>query len=61
MTKITVTIDLEKADESITEWANEHTDTYRDGVWGVDEKGVYHMYYHTRTDVVEFEEVKDDD
>jgi hypothetical protein len=58
-TKITVTIDLEKADESITEWANEHTDTYRDGVWGVDEKGVYHMYYHTRTDIISFEKCDD--
>ena len=58
MTKITVTIDLEKADKSVSDWANENTDTYTDGVWGVDEKGVYHMYYHNRTDIVSFEEEK---
>lgn len=56
MTKITVTIDIEKAHKSVSDWANENTDTYTDGVWGVDEKGVYHMYYHNRTDIVSFED-----
>jgi hypothetical protein len=58
MTKITVTIDIDKADESIDEWANEHIDTYRSGVLHVDKKGVYHMYYKQRTNIIDFEEIK---
>tara|TARA_B100001146_G_scaffold158819_1_gene139853 strand:+ start:329 stop:511 length:183 start_codon:yes stop_codon:yes gene_type:complete len=49
-----VTVDITEADETISEWANEYTDTYRDGVWGVDEVGVYHMYHHSRNDLITF-------
>ena len=57
-TKITITIDIDKADKSIRDWADNNTDTYTDGVWGVDKAGVYHMYYHNRTDLVSFEDEK---
>ena len=52
--KYRVTVDIDQADGSITDWANENTDTYRSGVWGVDELGVYHIYYGTRNTMVEF-------
>ena len=52
--KYKVTIDIDKADQSISEWAEENTDTYRNGVWGVDELGVYHMYYKVRSNIIEF-------
>ena len=53
--KYKVTIDIDEADTSISEWAEENTDTYRNGVWGVDELGVYHMYYKVRSNIIEFE------
>ena len=49
-----IIVDLENADDSITAWADDNTDTYRDGVYGVDSIGVYHMYHHNRTDLVEW-------
>lgn len=52
-----ITINIEEADKSVTEWAEEHIDTYRSGVLGVDEIGVYHMYYKSRHDIITFEEV----
>ena len=49
-----VTIDIEEADKAMTTWADENTDTYTSGVWGVDGVGVYHMYYGSRNDLVTF-------
>ena len=49
-----IILDIESADDSITSWANNNTDTYRDGVYGVDAIGVYHMYYQSRTNLVEW-------
>ena len=51
-----VTIDIDEADTAISNWAEENTDTYRNGVWGVDEAGVYHMYYQSRNDIIEFKD-----
>jgi hypothetical protein len=56
--KIRVTIDLDEADTSMSNWANEHTDTYRNGVLGVDKEGVRHMYYQSRNNLIEFEDVE---
>jgi len=52
--KYKVTIDIDEADTSISEWAEDNTDTYRNGVWGVDKVGVYHMYYGSRSNIIEF-------
>jgi hypothetical protein len=52
--KYKVIIDIDEADTSISEWAEENTDTYRNGVWGVDKLGVYHMYYQSRSNIIEF-------
>jgi hypothetical protein len=49
---ISVDIDLDLSDSGIADWAEEHTDTYSNGVYGVDDIGVYHMYMHSRTDLV---------
>ena len=49
---ISAVIDIDLSDNGISEWANENTDTYANGVYGVDEIGVYHMYHHSRTDLV---------
>lgn len=49
---ISAVIDIELSDNEISDWANENTDTYANGVYGVDEIGVYHMYHHSRTDLV---------
>ena len=49
---ISVDIDIEQSDSGIADWAEEHTDTYANGVYGVDDIGVYHMYMHSRTDLV---------
>ena len=51
-----ITLDIDQAHESISNWANENTDTYRNGVWGVDSIGVYHMYYGSRSDLIEFKD-----
>jgi len=56
MTKIRVTIDLDKAADSMSEHLQEQA--MEIGVHGCDEEGVYHMYYKNRTDLVEFENVK---
>jgi hypothetical protein len=54
--KIRVTIDLDKADDSMHEHLSEQSMEL--GVHGCDEKGIYHMYYHSRNDLVEFEDVQ---
>lgn len=54
--KIRVTIDLDKADESISSLFSDQSLTM--GVFGCDKEGAYHMYYHSRTDLVVFENVK---
>jgi len=54
--KIRVTIDLDKADESISKLFADQSLTM--GVFGCDKEGAYHMYYHVRTELVEFENVK---
>ena len=54
--KIRVTIDLDKADESISILFSEQSMTM--GVFGCDKDGAYHMYFHSRTDLVSFEDVK---
>ena len=43
-----VTVDLDN-----TEALEEHGSLER-GVYGIDEDGVYHMYYHSKTYLVEF-------
>jgi len=49
--KIRATIDLDQVD--LDEYGSmEH------GVFGCDEEGVYHMYYHNRSDLVKFEDVE---
>jgi len=54
--KIRVTIDLDEADESISELFSEQS--MQLGVFGCDKEGAYHMYYHSRTDLVKFEDVE---
>ena len=54
--KIRVTIDLEKADESISKLFSDQSLTM--GVFGCDKEGAYHMYFQNRTELVEFENVK---
>jgi hypothetical protein len=54
--KYKVTIDIDEADTSIRDWADNNTDTYRDGIWGVDKVGVYHMYYKSRSNIIEFKD-----
>ena len=56
MTKIRVTIDLEQADDSMREHLSEQAMEL--GVHGCDKDGVYHMYYGSRTHLVEFEDVE---
>jgi len=57
--KYKVTIDIDEADTTISEWAENNTNTFKDGIWGVDKVGVYHMYYQSRSDLVEFEDVEE--
>ena len=57
MTKIRVTIDIGKADDMLSEWSHEH-DSYHNGIFGCDEDGIYHMYYKSRNDILEFEDVE---
>ena len=54
--KIRVTIDLDKADESMHELFSEQS--YTLGVFGCDKDGAYHMYYKDRTTLVTFENVR---
>jgi len=54
--KIRVTIDLDKADESMHNLFSDQS--YTMGVFGCDKEGAYHMYYKVRTDLVDFENVK---
>lgn len=56
MTKIRVTIDLDEADRSMGEHLR---DSAMDvGVHGCDVDGVYHMYFHSRTDLVPFKDLQ---
>ena len=55
---IRATIDIVMNDNYISDWANENTDTYRDGVYGVDDIGVYHMYHHVRSELCKFADVE---
>lgn len=54
--KIRVTIDLDKADESMHNLFSDQS--YTMGVFGCDKEGSYHMYYKVRSDLVEFEDVE---
>ena len=49
-----VTIDIDESHKALSAWAEDNTNTFTDGVWGVDEIGVYHMYHHSRNDLVTF-------
>ena len=49
--KIRVTIDLDKID--LSDYGSDSR-----GVFGCDEEGVYHMFYHFRSDLVVFEDVE---
>ena len=50
--KVRVTIDLDD-DESLSEMGS-----LERGVYGVDKEGVYHMWYGSRTSLVEFTNTK---
>ena len=54
--KIRVTIDLDKAHDSMGELFSEQSMSL--GVFGCDKDGAYHMYFHNRTDLVTFENVR---
>jgi len=54
--KIRVTIDLDQADENMSNHLSEQS--MQLGVHGCDKDGAYHMYYHSRTDLVVFEDVE---
>lgn len=56
MVKIRVTIDLDKADESISKLFSDQSLSM--GVFGCDKESAYHMYFHNRTDLVSFEDVE---
>jgi len=56
MTKIRVTIDLDSADDSFTEWGYDVLDGR--GVTGVNKEGVYCDVYQVRNTLVEFEDVE---
>lgn len=51
--KIRCTIDLNKCER-----ARDDLGSLENGVFGIDEDGVYHMYYHSRTDLAMFENVE---
>ena len=57
MTKIRVTIDVDKADDMLSKWSHDN-DSYRNGIFCCDEDGIYHMYYQSRNDILEFEDVE---
>ena len=54
--KIRVTIDLDQASENM----NSHLadQSMQLGVHGCDKEGAYHMYFHSRTNLVEFTDVE---
>jgi len=52
--KIRVTINLDRADESV----NDSLGSLESGSFGVDKDGVYRMFYHNRSNLVEFEDVE---
>ena len=51
--KIRVTVDLAQADESI----NEALGSIETGAFGCDKESAYRMWYHSRTDLISFEDV----
>lgn len=53
--KIRATIDLDNDDEYET---RQELGSVEHGVFGVDKDGVYHMYYSSRSDLVEFKDVE---
>jgi hypothetical protein len=56
MTKIRVTIDLDKASDSMRDHLEENA--MEIGIHNCDKDGVYHMWYGDRTNLVEFEDVE---
>ncbi len=54
--KIRVTIDLDQAEEAMNNHLSEQS--LQLGVHGCDKEGAYHMYYHSRTDLVKFYDVE---
>ena len=56
MTRIRVTIDVVLADNTMHEHLSDQTHSV--GVHGCDKDGVYNMWYGSRTDLVEFEDVE---
>jgi len=50
--KIRVTIDLDAHFDALDDLGSRDN-----GVFGVDKDGVYHMYYHNRSDLCEFKDV----
>lgn len=56
MVKIRVTIDLDSAEESMSNLFSDQSRTL--GCFGCDKDGAYHMYYHSRTDLVTFQDVE---
>ena len=56
LTKLRVTVDLDKAKDSMEDHLMEQSMEL--GVHGCDKDGAYHMWYGSRTDLVEFKNVK---
>lgn len=56
MVKIRVTIDLDKAEESMSSLFSDISMSV--GCFGCDKDGAYRMYYKDRTNLVEFEDVE---
>lgn len=54
--KIRVTIDLDQAEEAMNDHLSEQS--MQLGVHGCDKEGAYHMYYHSRTNLVKFYDVE---
>lgn len=54
MTKWKVIIDYEKADDQLDEMGS-----LASGVYGIDKSGIYHMFYHSKSYIIEFEEVEE--
>ena len=53
MTKIRVTIDTDVVEDNVSDMGSlEH------GVYGCDNEGVYHMFYGSRNEIVEFQDVQ---
>jgi len=55
MKKIRVTIDLEDTDSLLT---RDELGSREYGVFGIDEGGVYHMFYHSRSELCTFTDIE---